>query len=142
MPRLSWVIPCQFATVDRFTNSVSLINVVDELAYPADTPEPEPQKPMQSQGFAVVSHWTRENPDKPEKSKARIVLIGPRAKKPLGNAEFDIDLTSFKRARQVSHLSMFPFVGTGDYVVDVQLQIGAKWKRLNRTTIEVKRSAR
>lgn len=138
MPRLSWVIPCLYATIDRFSNTVSLINVVEELQFPAEIPEPDPSKPLSAQGFTVVSHWMRESSATPERAKARLVLIGPKSRKPLGHAEFDIDLEGFQRARQVSHLPMFPFVGLGEYFVEVQIQHGKAWRRLSRTPIEVK----
>lgn len=139
MPRLSWVIPCVHATVDRFTNAVSLVNVVEELRFPASTPEPDPAKPLHAPGLIVVSHWTRNDSAKPEKARAKLVFLGPRSKKPLGQSEFDIDLSTFMRARQLSHLQAFPYVGPGSYFIEVHLQSGTKWRRLSRTWIEVKK---
>lgn len=139
MPRLSWVIPCESVAVDRFANTVSLFHVIEELHVSQNVPDPEPGKAQRAQGFVVVSHWVREDADKPESAKARLALFGPKSRKPLGHSAFDIDLVSFKRARQLSHLPAFPYVGEGDYLIEVQIQRAAKWRSISRMLIELKK---
>lgn len=142
MPSLGWVIPCSIATVDRFTNAVSMANVIEEFQFPADTPDvDDPAKPLRAQGFVVVSHWLRNALDKPETATAKLVLIGPGLKKPLGNSEFTVDLSSHTRARQLSHMPAFPYIGPGDYFIEVHLRKGKRWQRVGRTWIEVKKDA-
>jgi hypothetical protein len=140
MPHLSWIIPCVGSSVDRFNNAVTLFSVIEEMVIAGDTPEPGPNaKPLPAQGFVVVSHWIREDKSRPEKATARLSIIGPRSRKPLGRAQFDVDLSSHQRARQLSHLPIFPYVGTGDYYIEVQVQKAQKWRTLERIWIDVKK---
>ena len=127
-----WSVLCQNAIIDKDTNNVSLLNVVEEVHIPTEPP-PESivgtSKASMSPSFELVTLWRRSDPEVPEKGSARVRVVLP-GKKVHILATFEVDLTKFLRVRNRLHIYGIPRGGEGIYKFVVERKQGTKgWSR-------------
>jgi hypothetical protein len=143
MARLDFALIAQVVSVDRDSNSLSIINVIDELAVGRETPDPPKGKAIPG-GFSlsVVAVWYRSSADKPETGEARVQLIGPNSKRPVGQAQTPLDLSgTIQRARTIFRMQFLPYQGPGTYTFVVQVTAGGgKWRRVGSRTVQIKKA--
>lgn len=122
--KLIWGLLCQNAIIDRQTNLVSLINVLEEVQLPEEPPRVEGTQPMIGlQGAAVlVMLWARSDEQAGETGHCRIQLRGPDGAHSVSSARAAIDLTAFLRIRFLAQFPGFPYVGPGTYHFEVQAE--------------------
>lgn len=139
MARFDFALLAQSVSVDRESNNLSIINVIDELAVPKETPNPPKGKPVTvGFTFALLVVWERTTSSVPETKEGRIVLIGPNSKRPAGIAPLKIDLTGpNQRCRTVLRANVLPYQGPGIYRFVVQLKAGTKWRRVGSRTMTI-----
>lgn len=144
MARLKWAIPCFVASIDRFTNAITLTHIIDEIGLPesvAEGSEIVPTKPMLVQpGFTFVTLWERNAEKAPEdRFHVRLSFLGP-TRKAVTKVEFTIDLTVATRARNLSRFGHLPFVGFGEYVFQLHTRTGEnnKWKKAGALPMRIK----
>lgn len=122
--KVVWALLCETTIVDRDTNNVSLINVVDEITVPA----PPPQGPLGSVierieilDLHLAILWARSNPDVPERGEARITVVAPDGSISV-SPEVAVDLSQSQRMRAVGHLldSPFPNWQEGQYLFKIE----------------------
>jgi hypothetical protein len=140
MPKHLWTVFCSKSILDRNTNNVSLIEVVEELtigltqgsAIPSDNPVVIPIT------ASLVTLWVRNDPLSSESTVGRFYLIGPANQK-LAEGSFNIDLEKHNRTRCFANTSAFPVQGAGTYqfVVEYQSTEG-QWTEAGRLPIDVK----
>jgi hypothetical protein len=114
--KVIWAILCERAVVDRETNNISLFNVVEEVAVPAQPPVslkelglPHGVVPVV---FRLVVLWSRSDQGVPEKGRGRVRVGMPTETIAFGG-EFDVDLMEFLRSRAMINLPGLP-IGGGD----------------------------
>lgn len=143
MAKLKWALPCLIASVDRFTNAITLTHLIDEIGIPEGIEVKDPAKPQFIQpGFAFVSMWERSDLSKPEKKlDVKLTFVGPEARKVTG-LQFSVDLGASARARNVSRFSQFPFVGLGRYTFQLHIREDGKerWKKIAAVDLPVGRA--
>lgn len=115
--KVYWALICQTSIVDRDTNNISLINVIEEVAVPATPPVPlqaESQVPEQAWPalFEVVALWARSDMKVSESSEGRIRLVDPDDNTVLTSSPYLVDLTTFLRTRIRTRFPGLPYRGT------------------------------
>jgi hypothetical protein len=139
MARLEWTVVAQSYVVDRESNSLSILNVLDELNIPNEVPDPPPgQQIAVGPAFSVIQMWSRTNSGIPERISGRFQLLRPDGTVVAG-VEFFVDLASADRARSMINLPFFPFSGIGNYRMTVDLKVGDDWQKLTEQVLAVKR---
>ena len=131
MAKLIWSVLCSRHILDKESNSVSLLDVLEEatIATPAPLPEPSKANPATLVGFqgTLLSLWERSNPDSPETDHCRLILVGPNKQK-LVQPEAEIGLVTHRRNRVALKIDMLPWMGFGRYEWHVQ-QAAKRTKR-------------
>jgi hypothetical protein len=139
MPRLNLLVAAQFASVDQFSNGLSLTNVVDEITVPHDlkVPKKGSAHPI-GPGFVVVTVWSRLKAGREEKLTGRLRVLSPSGRE-LAVGSFTALMVK-RRLRHISRFAVFPYTGTGDYKIQAQLLSGRRWREVGNLTIDVKQA--
>ncbi len=136
-----WSALAQQAITSQETKMVSLIDLLEEINF---VPMPGQKRPKGPIGLpikmALVTRWTRSNPEKPEEGRARIEVRDPRGKliEKESVIEYNVNLTEFINFRATTNFGSFPFTVNGIYRVIVQMQREDKWKTVASVPIQVK----
>lgn len=122
MPRHLWTIVCEKATIDRETNNVSLIEIVEDVSVAVEAQQ-ELSKPLSAAiilpvTWTVVSAFERDDPARGEKADGEMQLVSPSGSI-LGTALIEIDLTQHARARCLVKFAGWPVPEGGRYLVKV-----------------------
>lgn len=118
---------CQTAIVDHRSHNISLINVIDQINLDRDdknsTANDKIQKKVVLVPFSAqfVIYSDRTCADQPELCKGRILIKDPEEQE-VGRTFFEVDLTKYKRTRNIVQFNVFPFVAAGTYRLEVQYQ--------------------
>lgn len=118
---------CQSAIVDQRSHNISLINIIDQLTLDNYRTRSESANQAKNKAvlvpisahFVVYSH--RTTPDQPESCRGQILIKGPNGEE-IDRTPFEVDLTEYKRTRNIVHFGVFPCVGAGTYQLEVQYQ--------------------
>jgi len=123
-----WSVLCQQSIVNRDSNNISLIEVIEQLSIEGRVIESESEKPkLLPLSFNIVSMWIRENLDEPADSKANVIFLSPRDKE-LSRKEVHIDLSEYQRFRTISRINGLPFSGYGQYKFVIKVLNEGDWK--------------
>lgn len=133
-----WTIPCRVAIIDRTTNNVSLIDIVEEVTVAHPDAEPAAGVPGVPMLFDIMTLWRRENPDQPETGFSKMSLLSPQGAV-LVEAETDVDLRTFKRCRATTKLVGIPVAGPGTYQFRVERRADSSmpWEEVGRVPLDV-----
>ena len=128
-----WSVLCLKQIVNKETNLVSLIEVLERLTGTGPTDEstvvPIP--------MVLVSLWGRAALDQPSRGRSRVSVLAPGGEQ-LGDAvEYDIDLSGYTRMRNQITFNAFPVRGSGKYVFLVELESNGQWLAQARLPLEV-----
>jgi hypothetical protein len=133
-----WSVFCSRSSTDRETNNISLFGVIEQISVLAPDPLPPGVGgvPMESE---LVSLWSRENLDQPERAGGRARLLAPDGNVAFSQ-EFDINLMEHARMRTQLRLNGFPLQGFGLYSLLVeQRQADETWKQVALIPVQVVR---
>jgi hypothetical protein len=146
-----WTVFCHRGIVDRDTNQISLISVIERITVrrpaairPADHDMSLDEVvaggevaliPLKTQ---LISLWTRSDWDEPEVAQSRTRMIGPNGKI-LVEYIADIDLTSHINRRGILKSDFFPYYGEGVYraLVQVRAHDKARWRQCAESFVQV-----
>ena len=112
--KVIWAILCQSAVIDRDSNNISLLNIIEEITVPAEPPlvaQPTEGDISQLIGpglfeFAIL--WARSDPEIEEHGQGRMRLLLPNNDPLFTSTEFEVDLTRYLRTRLRSKFPGFP----------------------------------
>jgi hypothetical protein len=128
-----WTVICSDVVIDRDTNNVSIINVLEQLNIPEEAIQDE-GLPI---GIEIVSLWIRKNLNKPSKGFSRLSLLAPN-NEVIKSVESEIDLTKYERLRARGIFQGFPFKGDGVYKFLVEYKShGEKWSKVASIPLKV-----
>ncbi len=113
-----WTVVCSRAVVDRYSNNVSLQNVLERIEI-HDKPKPGGTLPI---GLDVASMWTRVDPSVPTRGKMRATFRSPSGAVTQGPFELDIDVSEAPRHRTRGHFASLNIEESGRYTFRVELQ--------------------
>ena len=137
--KVIWAILCQSAVIDKDSNNVSLLNIIEEITIPAEPPlieQPAGEDISQLIGpglFDFVILWSRSDPEVAEHGLGRIRLLLPNNEPLFTSTEFEVDLTRYLRSRLRSKFPGFPtrrgeiIRGIYDFVVESRSE-GDEWE--------------
>jgi hypothetical protein len=137
---------CAFAervTVDGFSNTLDLHNVIEQVNVPQLPPEvfAKARKEGKPVGLPArlmfVALWRRTDPMKSEGAfKGRVVLSGP-SKKVLSTLFQEISLREHTGIRGVINYQVLPYDGAGIYKATVSLKRGNSWRTMGEASFVV-----
>lgn len=129
-----WSIVCSDSILDKDSNNITLVKVLERLVigtskFPVTVP-----LPMQ-----IVSTWVRENLDEPAEGYVRVRNIPPDGVEIVDPIEYKVDLTNTYRHRQVVKIGAFAVKAPGvmRIVVEIRLQPVGQWQAVAEVPIEI-----
>jgi hypothetical protein len=140
MAKHVWTVLCRDALLDRFTNSVSLINTIERIELSDIAPEHPGETPIPLElKIDIVSFWVRSDPATPEIGSARISLITPDGSRTNPALLPPLDLENTPRVRVFGERQNLPYVGPGIYetVVEMATEDQKDWQEVARIPMEV-----
>lgn len=119
MPRLDWSILCRRALIDKFTNYLTIVDVMNEASLDkiGETPSGEQGILLNCQ---LVSLWTRNIPSESEKFWQVVTMTTPDGETPDYQIRLEGDLENHQRTRLVVRLSTVKYGGPGTYYFNVR----------------------
>jgi len=153
MAKHLWSVLCARTIIDKDSNSLSIIDVLEDITIIAYLDKEKKITDLSrvptvggAMGFQLMGYWMREDLETPEMAKARVELKSP-TNKILVKQTFDIDLTKALRSRTKLDFLSVPLDGPdpktngpipGTYTYKVQLQKGTKWITVTEQYLMVK----
>jgi len=132
MAELNWMVFCERAVVDSSSNSLSLMNILEEVHMVR--PSAEQIKAAAGRRIAVplactvVTNWERSDPTRAEGSaKVMLRLVDPKGKA-LIESTLLLDLGKASRARLFVNLQAMPAETEGTYIWRVHLHGKKRWQ--------------
>jgi hypothetical protein len=126
--------------LDKYTNRLSLIEVMDELVLEAGQAIPAK---LEARGavpihLEVATQWERSGYDVPEAGECSVEIFAPEGEL-TGRAELAVDLESAPRSRVIVRFAAFRLAGLGRYrVVVSQREQGQAWEPAAEIPLYVK----
>lgn len=140
--KVIWAVLCQRSLLDRDTNNISLIDVVEEIQVTAMPPQVEPGDPayqlLATNVVEFVVLFGRSNFDTPETSRGRVSLKTPSGTSTNAH-EFEVDLSHNLKHRFRLKIPGIPIDGEGIYNFLVDCKTGTgDWDEKFVLPLEVK----
>lgn len=107
---------CTRALIDQLTDGTTLVELVDGLF---GAPGAEGILPV---ALDLVSIWSRSNDGQPESGTARVGVFAPDGDLLGQYVEYEIDLRSNEKVRNVTRFPGFPIRGLGPHRIVVELE--------------------
>jgi hypothetical protein len=146
MAKHVWTVLCRRSVIDRDSNAISLFDAVEALSFagPVERVLSEASgdsPPLIPAQMELVSFWTRSDPKRKEKARARYVLVTPRGKT-IVKSENQLDLMQHQRVRHRLTIDGLPFLAEpGTYEWKAQLRgtgKSASWRTVARIPFDVR----
>jgi hypothetical protein len=142
MPRIEWTLFALSYAVDQQSNSLSVFNVIEEIAVPPEVPEPSAPDQIVAVGptFSLINMWARSEPEIPEERFVRVQVKVPDGRV-AALTEFKLDLRGGQRSRTINTFKFLPFTGTGDYRFAIEVKSGEDtWQNVLEAILPVRRA--
>lgn len=135
-----WTVLAQRLVIDAETNNSSIIDVLEQLAVPADLPvvtgkgSPPVSIPIR---WGALTLWRRKDQAVSESFDVRTNVLGPKSQKLL-SAETKVELAGkHQRFRVKNRFVGLPFVGFGTYSVVIEAKYGTRWRKVDTQFLEI-----
>jgi hypothetical protein len=142
MARVIFSVFCRSASVDRFTNNLSLFDVIEGLNIQAigDVPEVFDKTPsLPGLDAAHIVLFMRNDPAQPESPTVRVTLQFPNGSV-LAGPEQELDLKTSETSRLLTRFNGLPYAGNGTYRLLTQMKSDGQWTTLHEYPINVQLS--
>lgn len=115
-----WSVLCQNSLIDKTSNTISLIEVVEDLGLPG------PPLPAGEQGLipihcSLVSNWERVPSNQPTRGTVRVRTIRPTGECER-EQEYSVDLSATPRSRTIAKISGITFREAGRHVFEIHVK--------------------
>lgn len=126
--RLIWAVLCRHAIVEQDTNTLSLMDVIEQITIEFnDDFVPAPIEPNALPiALELITLWQR-GPDR-SGGTFKIALRTPHGTTAPGHATGTIEQSPARRARITTRVPNLPWRGEGEYAFVVQFSSNGKWK--------------
>ncbi len=133
MIRHVWSVLCEQSILDRDSNLMSLVNILEEVTIQG---EPDPKKKIPIP-LLLTTLWVRVDRDLPVKVNSRYCLKSPSGET-IQTIERQIDLTEYRRLRFRAQFFniVLPESGTYEFISAVQTESG-EWEDVDSIPLEV-----
>lgn len=143
MPRLLFAVFTQRASVDRYTNVLDLLGIVEGLTI-AEPPKELIEESKKTKKrllvptpLTLVTHWRRKDPAVPEGTcEMRVQLRGPKSEL-LATALQEFQLREHVYMRNLLFYQGLAIAGPGTYTAVVQLKVAGKWQRCGEAVLQL-----
>ena len=132
-----WSILCQNCLVDKITNTISLIEVVEDLSVGG-------QLPATGVGVipircSLVSSWERRPADQATRGTAKFRAVRPTGESDV-EQEYSIDLSSSARSRTIAKINGITFRELGMHIFEIYMKDegGTEWTKVAAIPINIK----
>lgn len=121
MIRHVWTVLCLSSAIDRDSNALSLLNILETLAYSRDDNDDEPESEQVNVPFEfeIVSLWTRNTFSEPTEGRVQISMINPSGAPPENQFEYEVNLVDHVRLRYRVRVAGITITGPGRYEIRV-----------------------
>jgi hypothetical protein len=132
-----WTILCKDTTLDRDTNLISMINIVEGVTMQAEIVGKENMGIMIN--LKMVSRIVFKKEKKDREMIFRVSMITPDGKKILpGNEGRSVEIPSNKdNLRLIDNVEAIPFAGFGEYNFVFEIKQGDKFKEVYKTPLKL-----
>lgn len=141
-----WSVLCDRSVIDKSTNQVSLLNVIESLNLFVDREQlskirqgeaSSGEAPSFRHRMHFVTWWVRSDIEAPETVPIRVVVISPRGDRG-GTAEGTVDLSKNSSYRIQMAIDALKFLGEGRYWFVVEEQLPSEeWREVARVPLRV-----
>lgn len=145
MAKHHWSILCRRAVVDKFTNQLSIIETIHELALTLGPGEdgsaaeipPDTRVPLDLQ---LVSLWSRDDPKRPEVFWTRLEVEPPNGEASQSQQLVGSLEGGHRRTRLIYRVPSIPFAGSGTYyfVISASADEDGDYREVTRAPLELK----
>lgn len=136
-----WTIICSRAIVDQERNTISLIDVLEQIniKLPDETKNDDAPVILPIP-MTVASYWQRDTVGVAEHRRTRLTILDPD-NHIMVQSEQGVDLTSHERSRNMLYIDKFPFRGEGAYlfVIDVLNEKSNEWDEVAVVPLEIRK---
>lgn len=135
-----WSVLCSRGIIDKKSNNVSLIEVIEELKLFSETNSltEEAANVIGQMSADWVTLWIRSNLEEPERGAVRDAIIAPSGKI-IVEREYEVDLQTHKRNRTTRRIMLPPARESGVYLLRTQLRSERRknWKTMSDVPLDV-----
>lgn len=139
-----WSVLCLHGIVDKDSNNISLIGILEEMHLTKKPSSPKKQKaptkgkPVLPVDIEWVTLWERTQDDSVSLGHIKGILVDPSGKI-IGQDEHDVDLSKCKRLRHISKISSLPILESGRYQFRTQIKDEKtnRWKSVSSLPLQV-----
>jgi len=139
MPEHIWSVLCYKGCLDKYTNQVSLLDVIEGAAMVADK-QPDLGTVLNFHiPINLVTLWLRTAIDEPESFRTRLVIVTPDGHEYPNRSELPCDLIETPRLRTFLRIQGLPYQGNGMYRVNIECQDpgSTTWRRVSSMPLEL-----
>ncbi len=129
MAKHVWTILSNKTMIDRTSNAISLIDVIEQINLSGSglNEYKKGREVVIPFNYSLATLWIRSDPKKPEKVNSRTTLFTPDNKISYSQ-EIEIDLTNHQRRRSIIDFRSLPLSGPGTYKYKIEQKAGKNWK--------------
>ena len=133
-----WSVLCYKGCIDKFTEQISLLEVVEALTVPYGSSPAELMETGLDVSLQLVSLWMRSGIEIPEVAYSRLSLQVPDGSI-AERDELEVDLRKRPRIRTFFKMAALPFRGIGLYTLIIEQRDGANdcWKQVAGIPLEI-----
>lgn len=133
-----WSLLCRRGIIDKYTNTLSLIEVIDEVE--GAFAEPMPEQVGVGLDCHLVTVWTRSQKEKPERFWQTITITAPTGETYPTEVKLEGNLEKHQRTRLLAGISAIRFSGPGTYVFKIYHSRSEKsrGKLVSQVPLEIK----
>lgn len=138
-----WTVLCQRSTIDKYSNNISLSDVLEQLTVSASLlheQQPTGGTPVGALvfHFELVSLWSRANEAQPALGHARVVILSPSG----GITEpqpIQVDLREYERMRTRQRFGGLPVREAGQFIFRVEYRDDGEstWREVAAVPLKV-----
>ncbi len=132
-----WSVLCTKSVVDKETNNISLIEVLEQVSV-VGPPVPERERGVIPINCELVTLWSRSRDNQPARGRARVTLRGPSGEVVV-NQESEVDLSVYPRTRVRWMWTVIPFREPGCQTIGVELRVEgeAEWRDVSKVPLHI-----
>lgn len=138
MAKHIWSVLCYKGCIDKFTEQISLLDVVEVLAVPSESSPTELMETGLDVSLQLVSLWTRSKIEIPEVVHTRLSLQMPDGSI-AERDEMEVDLRECRRIRTFFKMAALPFRGIGLHmlIVEQRGEVEDCWRPVASIPLEI-----
>lgn len=144
MADLRWSLICRRAIVDKASNLLTLIDLLEELTIDGEEvlPDPEPGDTGVATDAQLVCLWTRSDPSEAEHFWQTVALVGPNGETNTPDVKVEVELADHKRIRVMAGIKAVRFYGLGTYRFDIYFSKNeeSRGKKVGSVPLDIKRA--